>query len=93
MRIEDIHWNSEKDQQLRESRGISFESIVPYILQGDILDVYDHPNQERYPGQQFFVVQTDTYVYLVPFIEKDGQVFLKSLIPSRKAKRKYSKRE
>ncbi len=44
MRIEDIHWNSEKDQQLRKSRGISFENIVPYILQGDILDVYDHPN-------------------------------------------------
>ena len=55
--------------------------------------VYDHPNQECYPGQQFFVVQTDIYVYLVPFVEKDGQVFLKTIIPSRKAKRKYRKQE
>ena len=59
----------------------------------DILDVYDHPNQERYSGKQFFVVRVDDYVYLVPFIEQDGQVFLKTIIPSRKAKRKYLQRE
>ena len=93
MEIEGIQWDGEKDKQLRATRGISFEDIAPYILQGDILDVYDHPNQERYPGQQFFVVQTETYVYLVPFVEKDGQVFLKTIIPSRKAKRKYRKQE
>ena len=93
MEIEGIQWDGEKDKQLRATRAISFEDIAPYILQGDILDVYDHPNQERYPGQQFFVVQTETYVYLVPFVEKDGQVFLKTIIPSRKAKRKYRKQE
>ena len=93
MEIAGIQWDGEKDTQLRATIGISFEDIAPYILQGDILDVYDHPNQERYPGQQFFVVQTETYVYLVPFVEKDGQVFLKTIIPSRKAKRKYRKQE
>ncbi len=93
MEIEYIQWNDEKDALLRASRGISFEAIATRILHDEILDVYDHPNQERYPGQQFFVIEVDSYIYLVPFIEKDGKVFLKTIIPSRKAKRKYLKRD
>jgi len=29
------------------------------------------------------------YAYLVPFVETDKEVFLKTIIPSRKAARKY----
>lgn len=90
MKIDHIQWNDEKDSWLQRSRGVTFERIAPLIIRGDILDVYDHPNQERYPGQQFFVIQVDDYVYLVPFVERDGQLFLKTIIPSRKAKRKVS---
>ncbi|CUS04705.2 putative toxin-antitoxin system, toxin component [Candidatus Promineifilum breve] len=93
MKIENIQWNDEKDQWLQRNRGIAFERVVPSILGNDILDVYDHPNQERYPGQQIFVIQIDDYVYLVPFMEQNGQFFLKTIVPSRKAKRKYLKRE
>ena len=89
MAIEEIEWNAEKNQFLMEIRGVSFDLIAPLIREGDILDVYENPNQERYPGQQIFVVRIDDYAYLVPFIEQGGNIFLKTIIPSRKATRKY----
>ncbi|MCK6583958.1 MAG: BrnT family toxin [Anaerolineales bacterium] len=84
-------WNDEKNEILREERQVSFEDVVFYIEQGFLLDVLEHPNQEKYKGQKIFVVQMDDYVYLVPFIEDDREIFLKTIIPSRKATKKYLK--
>ncbi len=78
-------WNEEKNQVLKEDRQISFEDVVFYISQGFLLDVLEHPNQEKYQGQKIFVVQIDDYAYLVPFVEDEHEVFLKTFIPSRKA--------
>ena len=82
-------WSEEKNELLREERQISFEDVVFYIEQGFLLDVLEHPNQEKYKGQKIFVVQMDEYVYLVPFIEDDREIFLKTIIPSRKATKEY----
>jgi len=41
------------------------------VMAGDILDTIDHPNQERYPGQQIHMIAIEDYVYLVPFIETE----------------------
>jgi hypothetical protein len=84
-------WSPEKNELLKEERQISFEEVVFYIEMGYLLDVLEHPNQEKYGGQKIFVVQMDDYVYLVPFIEDEQEVFLKTIIPSRKATRKYLK--
>ena len=86
-------WNAEKNQQLADQRGISFERVVSAIEQGGLVDVLEHPNQERYPGQQIYVVDIEEYMYLVPFVtEADGTRFLKTIIPSRKATRDYQRR-
>ena len=82
-------WNSEKNEALLDERGISFEEVVFHIERGDLLDVLDHPNREKYRGQRLFVVNVDGYAYLVPFVEDDKQVFLKTIIPGRKATRDY----
>ena len=82
-------WNVEKNERLQRERGISFEEIVFHIERGDILDVLEHPNQERYSGQRVLVVAVDNYVYLIPFLETEEKVFLKTIIPSRKATRQY----
>ena len=82
-------WNEEKNDLLKRERGVSFEEIVTHILQGDLLLVKEHPNQERYPGQQMFVVRMDDYVYLVPFVQKDNVTFLKTIFPSRVETRNY----
>ncbi len=78
-------WNPEKNEQLKVERGISFEEIVFHIEAGDVLLIEEHPNQERYPGQRVFSVQIEDYVYLVPHVMSESEIFLKTIIPSRKA--------
>lgn len=84
-------WSEEKDELLKEERQISFEDVVFYISQGFLLDVLEHPNQEKYQGQKVFVVEIDNYAYLFPFVEDEHEIFLKTIIPSRKATKKYLK--
>jgi uncharacterized DUF497 family protein len=82
-------WNEEKNELLKSERRVSFEDVVFYIEKGFLLDVLDHPNPEKYKEQKIFAVQIDDYVYLVPFIENEYEIFLKTIIPSRKATNKY----
>ena len=85
-------WNADKNRQLIAERGISFEIIVAAIEQGNLVDLVEHPNQERYPGQMIQVVAVGTYLYLVPFVvESDGTRFPKTIIPSRKGTRDYGR--
>ena len=87
-------WNLEKNRQLAENRGVSFERVLSVIERGDLVDVLEHPNQERYPGQRIYVVDIDQYLYLVPFVTSaDGTRFLKTIIPSRKATRDHKRRK
>ncbi|HEX7975637.1 MAG TPA: hypothetical protein VF498_14600 [Anaerolineales bacterium] len=87
--MKSFSWSHEKDDQLRKERNISFEEVIFFIQRGQLLDIVQHPNQEKYAGQRIFIVDIDDYAYLVPFIETDEEVFLKTIIPSRKATRKY----
>jgi len=78
-------WSDEKNEFLKAERQVSFEDIVFYIELGYLLDVLE------YKGQKIFVVQVEEYVYLVPFIEDEHEIFLKTIIPSRKATQNYLK--
>ncbi len=83
------NWDPSKNEKLKAERNISFEEIVFHIGQGAEVDVFEHPNQERYPGQKISVVLIEGYAYLVPYIESETEIFLKTIIPSRKATKKY----
>jgi len=84
-----FNWNKDKNQQLQEQRGTTFEEIAQAIEQGNLLDVIKHYNPDKYPNQKILIVKIDDYVYLVPFVENDLEIFLKSIIPSRKMTKKY----
>lgn len=84
-----INWNAEKNQELMEARGVSFEDVVFYLQKGTLLDDLEHPNSEKYSNQRIFVLEIDEYVYLVPYVEDRNEIFLKTIIPSRKATKKY----
>jgi uncharacterized DUF497 family protein len=86
-------WDDAKNEKLKADRGIGFEEIVFLVGQGHVLDILEHPNQQRYSGQRIFVVQRDDYVYLVPFVEDDRLIALKTIIPSRKATKQYLEKE
>lgn len=70
-------------------RDVSFEEVLIAIDEGGLLDIIDHPPKTRYPSQKIFVVNINNYAYLVPFVEDEEKVFLKTIIPSRKATKKY----
>jgi len=82
-------WSAEKNEKLRRERGISFEEIVFHVDRSDLLDILEHPNRERYPSQRILVVAVDDYAWLVPCVESEDAIFLKTAIPSRKATRRY----
>ncbi len=84
-------WNTDKNDLLKRERGISFEEVIFHIERGDLLDILEHPNPAKYQNQRIFVVNIEGYAYLVPFVESDTEVFLKTIIPSRKATRHYLK--
>jgi len=87
--VKHFSWNAEKNDMLKQERGLSFEAVVFQIERGDVLDILEHPNHDRYPGQRIFIVDINGYAHLVPFVEEEHEVFLKTIIPSRKATNTY----
>lgn len=83
------NWDSEKNQELIIGRGVSFEEAIFHIEHGQLLDDIAHPNASDYPNQRIFIVCIKEYVHLVPYVETDDEVFLKTIIPSRKFTKKY----
>jgi len=84
-----INWSADKNRKLIEERGISFEDIVFALQSGCLLDDLAHPNKDKYPHQRIFIVAIDDYAYLVPYVENSDEIFLKTIVPSRKATRQY----
>ena len=87
MRI--FKWNSEKNEILARSRGITFDKIVQKIRSGTRVIETDHHNKGKYPNQKIMIVDIDGYAYLVPYIVDGNEYFLKTIIPSRKATKEY----
>jgi hypothetical protein len=85
-------WNDDKNDLLKKSRCVSFEQVVLAIVSGDLVDRVRHPNPEKYPNQRIFFVKIEDYIYSVPYVEDDEKIFLKTVIPNRKATKKYLKR-
>ena len=84
-----FRWDPEKNARLIRERGVSFEEVMLSIATGRLWDVVEHPHPERYGHQKLFIVEIRRYAYLVPFVEQGDEVFLKTVIPSRKATRAY----
>ena len=71
MAVKCFAWDDAKNAKLKADRGIGFEDVVFHIERGDVLDILEHPNPDRYAGQRIFVVQRDEYVYPAPFVEDE----------------------
>lgn len=86
-----ITWSPEKSRELKKNpnRAISFEEIVAAIESGGLLDDIEHVNAVRYPHQRMFVVLVGGYVYGVPYVANEDEIFLKTAYPSRKLTLEY----
>ena len=85
------NWNTEKNLLLKKERNLSFEQIVSHIESGDLLDIVEHPNKEKFSHQKILIVQIENYVISIPFIENGKERFLKTIIPSRRLTKQYLK--
>jgi hypothetical protein len=86
-------WNPEKNEWLKKERHVSFEQIIIHLSRGDVWKITDHPDQSNYPGQKLYFVIDDSYIYIVPYVIGKEYIFLKTIIPSRKATKKMYKEE
>lgn len=75
---------------LNKKGGICFEDVLFYIQNDLLVDDIEHPNKEKHPNQRIMIIEKDDYLYLVPYVETKDEIFLKTIIPSRKATKKYS---
>lgn len=86
-------FSPEKNLKLIEERNLSFEEAIAAIQDDLILDILEHPNKDKYQNQKIYIALIKEYVYLVPFVvDIDGSIFLKTIIPSRKAKKQYQRK-
>ena len=87
--MKNIRWDEQKNEWLKQNRGLRFEQVAGLIEQGQVLEVMDHPDQRKYPRQKMAIVEIDGYACLVPYVDDKDGIFLKTIIPSRKATKKY----
>ena len=81
-----LNWSTEKNELLKSERGISFEEIVYQIESGGLLGIEQHPARIN---QKIYIVELDDYAFVVPFVENDQEIFLKTVFPSQKYTKRY----
>ena len=91
--MKSITWSSGKNRLLQEMRGISFEEVVHALEHGGLLTILGPANPARYPNQRRYIVALRGYAYIVPVVETDEEIFLKTMIPSRQMTRRYLRKE
>ena len=84
-------WKEDKNELLKQHRNISFEQIVLSIENKQVVDVIEHPNQKKYKGQVFILVEYNNYIYVVPAFISDSrdECNLNTIYPSRKYTDKF----
>jgi len=81
-----LNWNPKKNELLKRERGIAFEEIAYLIESEQIIGIEENPGQ---PNQKMYILEIENYAILVPFVENDKEIFLKTAFPSRKYTKRY----
>lgn len=84
-----IRWSEEKNELLLKKRGLCFEEVLLAAQEGRLLAIEQHPKPNLYPAQKILVVALKEYVHIVPFVEMEDEIFLKTVYPDRKYHKKY----
>ena len=81
-----LTWSHEKNELLKAERGISFEEIALLIESDHILGIEENPAR---PNQKIYILEIENYAFIVPFVENQNEIFLKTAFPSRKYTRRF----
>jgi uncharacterized DUF497 family protein len=88
-----FRWPADKNDLLKQGRGVSFEDVTVAVEAGGLLEIVSHQSPKKYPRQKIMVVEVAGYAFLVPFVEEEDHFFLKTIIPSRRATRDFIAKE
>jgi uncharacterized DUF497 family protein len=83
-----LEWDEEKNQQLQQERDLSFEAIQLAIENGKLLDILPHP-KEKYAHQKMLIVELNHYIVVVPCVEEEEKIFLKTAFCNRELQKVY----
>ena len=83
-----FEWDEEKNKKLIKTRKVSFKQVVTIITDGKVLDIIRSKNQ-KYKHQRRYLIKINEYIYVVPFVEDEDKIFLKTIYPNRKLTKKY----
>ncbi len=81
-----LNWSSEKNEILKRERGICFDEIAYLIEAGQIIGIEENPG---YPNQRMYILEIENYAVIVPYVENDTEIFLKTAFPSRRYTKRY----
>lgn len=85
-----FEWDKKKNEKLKKERKISFEQVIKSIIEGNLIDIIENLSS-FHKNQRVFILKINNYIYYVPFVEDEEKIFMKTIIPSRKLKKKYLK--
>jgi len=90
-----INFNVEKNQLLKESRGICFDDVINALERHMLVGNVGHPKQSKYPNQALFLIEIEAYIYVVPYVinKEKKEIYLKTVFPSRKYTKLYRRKK
>jgi uncharacterized DUF497 family protein len=83
--LKKVVWSEQKNELLKQTRGVSFEDVMTAIHDGRELGRIKHNSAARM-NQNISIVQINDCIYDVPFVENDEEIFFKTIYPNRKRK-------
>ncbi len=84
-----ITWNLEKNELLKSERNICFEDVLNALHSWNFKKTVKHPNKEKYWNQKMLLIEIFDYIYCIPYIEWENEIFFKTIFPSRKHTKLY----
>ena len=82
----DIRWSLAKSQELKRTRSVSFEEII----HAELITAKKHPSRSH---QSILLFKFKDYIWVVPYVANEEEIFLKTLFPSRKYTKLWKKGE
>lgn len=84
--MKQFNWDNDKNDLLKKERNVCFEDVLECFENNNFYGVYENPSS-NFPNQEVFLVAINNYPCIVPFVETEEDIFLKTIIPDRRFKK------
>ncbi len=87
--MKEIRFNVDKNEWFIKNRGVSFDQIAELLINNKIIAVVDHHNKVKYYNQKLILLEINNQLLIVPYVEEDEYIFLKTAYFNRRYKKIY----